>query len=76
MYPPIHFKLALIAEQWLCLRLTSALWRQRQVDLCELQDIMVPGQPGLHSETLSQKKKKKKLLALIYDFVLQNYKAL
>jgi hypothetical protein len=41
---------------------------QRQVDLCGLRPAwstdLVPGQPGLHRETLSYKRKKKIPLAL------------
>jgi hypothetical protein len=36
--------------------------RQRQSDLCEFEASLfhtVPGQPGIHKETLPQKKKKK-----------------
>ena len=39
--------------------LVPALWRQRQVDLCEFKTNLVykvsSGQPELHRETLSQK---------------------
>jgi hypothetical protein len=42
--------------------LIPAFRRQRQVDLCELKASLVYrlvlGEPGLHKETLSQKKKK------------------
>jgi hypothetical protein len=43
--------------------LISALGRQRQEDLCEFKASLfyrVPGQQGLHRETLLEKSKKKK----------------
>ena len=47
--------------------LISTLREQRQADLCEFEEPAwstekVPGQPGLHRETLSQKNKNKKHL--------------
>ena len=54
----------MLAGQWRCMPLVPALGRQRQVDFWVwdqpgLQSELVPGQPGLHRETLSQKTKDK-----------------